>query len=340
VPPNKARLKDIAAVAGVDISIVSRALNNDPNLVVTPETRKRILSAARKLKYRPNAMARGLRQAQTYTLGLIVPEVANFVFAELIQGVEQRAFAAGYVLLLANASDFGKTEEMYKRLVLEGRVDGLLIASARDDEQLPFDLEETLLPILWVNRRGRVGPHVIEDDEGGLALAVDLLVALGHRRIAHIAGPQHFDTGRRRLLGFQHVMSHHQLELRPEYVAEGPFTEQGGYEAMQRLLQASPLPTALTVSSNAAAIGALAAAKNRGLAVPADLSLIAFHDSPIAAYLDPPLTTIQMPLRELGELAVDQLLKLMAGEPVPTTTVVGKPIQLIERGSTAPPRRP
>jgi LacI family transcriptional regulator len=133
------RLKDIAEVAGVDISIVSRTLNDDPNLVVAPETRTRILNAARKLNYRPNAIARGLRQSQSLSLGLLVPDVANFVFFELIHGIEQRAFEAGYVLLLANAQDNEKAEEVYKRLVLERRVDGLLIASASDEEQMPFD---------------------------------------------------------------------------------------------------------------------------------------------------------------------------------------------------------
>src|SRR5262245_16850393 len=203
LPPGKrARLKDVAELAGVDISVVSRALNGDPRLAVTPETRERILIAAQQLHYRPNAMARALRQAQTMSLGLLVPEVANFLLFELIRGIEQRAFEAGYVLLLANAQERDKAEEVYKRLVLERRVDGLLIASASDDAHFPFDLSGEAPPIVWVNRRSKVGPNIVEDDEQGMALAVQHLVALGHTEIAHIAGPQSLDTGRRRLHGF------------------------------------------------------------------------------------------------------------------------------------------
>lgn len=339
-PPGKrTRLKDVAELAGVDISVVSRALNDDPNLVVAPETRVRILLAAEKLHYRPNAMARGLRQAQTMTLGLIVPDVANFVYFELIRGIEQRAFEAGYVLLLANAQESDKAEEVYKRLMLERRVDGLLIASASDEERIPFDLGNEPLPVVWVNRRGKAGPSILEDDEQGMALAVQRLKALGHTDIAHIAGPQFLDTGRRRLHGFVEAMRGVGLEPQERYIVSQPFTEQGGADALVALLRTNPLPTAVTVSSLSATIGALAAAKEAGLKVPQELSIIAFHDAVIASYLDPSVTTIQMPLQELGRLAVEGLLFMMAGGTLPQETVVPISPRLIERGSTAPPKR-
>jgi LacI family transcriptional regulator len=339
-PPNKrARLKDVAQLAGVDISIVSRALNGDPKLVVAPETRDRILLAAQQLHYRPNAMARALRQAQTMSLGLLVPEVANFVFFELIRGIEQRAFEAGYVLLLANAQEPDKAEEVYKRLVLERRIDGLLIASASDDEHLPFDLSGDVPPIVWVNRQGKVGPSILEDDEQGMALAVQHLIALGHTQIAHIAGPQSLDTGRRRLNGFIKAMHSAGLEPQKRYIVEGPFSEQGGADCISALLRTEPLPTAMTVSSLVATIGALAAAKRAGLKLPEQLSIVAFHDAVIASYLDPPVTTIQMPLNALGRLAVDRLLYMMSGGELPERTVVPVPPRLIERASTAPPAK-
>jgi LacI family transcriptional regulator len=316
---------------------VSRALNADPNLVVAPETRARILLAAETLHYRPNAMARGLRQAQTMTLGLMMPDVANFIYFELIRGIEQRAFEAGYVLLLANAHESDKAEEIYKRLVLERRVDGLLIASASDEEHIPFGMGGEPLPIVWVNRRGKTGPSILEDDEQGMALAVQHLSALGHTDIAHIAGPQSLDTGRRRLYGFVEAMRGVGQVAQDRYIVEAPFNEQGGVDAMMALLETDPLPTAVTVASLPMTVGALAAAKKAGLKVPQELSLVAFHDAVIAGYLDPPVTTIQMPLQELGRLAVESLMLVMAGTVLPLETVVPLPPRLIERASTAAP---
>jgi LacI family transcriptional regulator len=336
-PIKRARLKDVAQLAGVDLSVVSRALNDDPNLVVAPETRARIRTAAEQLHYRPNAMARALRQAQTMTLGLLVPDVANFVYFELIRGIEQRAFEAGYVLLLANAHDSKKTEEVYKRLVLERRIDGLLIASASDEARIPFDVGGEAPPIVWVNRRGKAGPSIFEDDEQGMALAVKHLVSLGHTAIAHIAGPQSLDTGRRRLRGYQEAMHTAGLETPDRYIVEGPFTDSGGAECMLALLRTDPMPTAVTVSSLMATIGVLATARKAGLEIPRDLSIIAFHDAAIARYLDPPVTTIHMPLYELGRLAVEQLLHAITGGELPLETVVPMSARIIERDSTAPP---
>jgi LacI family transcriptional regulator len=336
-PAKRARLIDVAQLAGVDVSVVSRALNDDPNLVVAPATRERILVAAKKLHYRPNASARALRQAYTMSLGLLVPVVANFVYFELIRGIEQRAFEAGYVLLLANAQESDKAEEVYKRLVLERRVDGLLIASASDDDRIPFDFGGDTPPIVWVNRRSKAGPNVVEDDIQGMALAVQHLASLGHTQIGHIAGPQSLDTGRRRLQGFVDAMCGVGLEIAERFIVEGPFTEQGGTDCMDTLLRTNPMPTAVTVSSLLATVGALAGAKKAGLRIPQDLSIVAFHDGVIASYLDPPVTTIQMPLYELGRLAVDRLLYMMAGGELPLETVVPIPPRLIQRESTAAP---
>src|SRR5205807_3801865 len=142
----------------------------------------------------------------------------------------------------ANTQEPDKAEEVYKRLVLERRIDGLLIASASDDEHIPFDLSSEVPPIVWVNRRGKIGPSILEDDEQGMALAVQHLIALGHTDIAHIAGPQSLDTGRRRLRGFVEAMRSAGLEPRKRHVVEGPFTEQGGADCMGELLRTRPLP--------------------------------------------------------------------------------------------------
>ena len=338
-PKRPPRLRDIAELAKVDISVVSRTLNNDPNLAIAPDTRQRILDVAAQLNYRPNAMARGLRQSKTMMLGLLVPDVGNFVYFELIHGIEEQAFEEGYVLVLANAAAQDKTKEAYRRLVLEGRVDGLLVASAADNEDLPGELDAASDPVVWVNRGAAHGPSIVEDDERGIELAVQHLVELGHTKIAHIAGPQNVDTGRRRLQGFVNAMQDLNLPIRDDHIVEQPFTEEGGVACMEALLETDDLPTAIVASSLSAAIGALKVAKETGLSIPDDLSFVAFHDAVIAQYLDPPMTTIRMPLRELGRAAVRNLLDLMAGKPLPEQVVISTPPEIITRGSTAPPSR-
>jgi LacI family transcriptional regulator len=302
-------------------------------------TRERILSAARELDYRPNAFARGLKLARTMTIGMTIPNLAYPVNAEIIRGAERRAAASGYVILLADADEFMQAGDAYRTLLLEQRVDGLLIASGSTREPVLEDLARQGLPIVLVNRRvERVGPSVTVDDAGGTELAVAHLVGLGHRRIAHLAGPPDADTARRRLLGFRSAMRAAGLRVPSSFVVSAPLDEEGGLTATERLLGLDRPPTAIVVWSLVAAVGALAAARRAGVDVPADLSVIGFHDAPIAAYLDPPLTTVRMPLAEMAEQSVETLIRVVEGELVESRVIKAPPV-LVERASTAPPRQ-
>lgn len=333
-PARQVRLADVAQVAGVGTSIVSRVLNGDATVSIRPETRERILTAARDLNYRPNAFARGLKLARTMTLGLVIPNLAYPVNAEIIRGAERRAAAAGYVVLLADSEEFLQAGEAFERLLRERRVDGLLIASASTDEEVVRALARAGLPFVLVNRRvTRVGPSVTVDDAQGMKIGVEHLIGLGHRQIAYIGGPADADTARRRLAGFRTAMREAHLRASADRVAEASFDEEGGFRAMARLLAQEPRPTAVAVWSLAAAVGALAAARQRGVNVPDELSIVAFHDAPIASYLDPPLTTIRMPLREMAEQGVDSLLALIDGRPVDSVVIGTAPV-LVERAST------
>jgi LacI family transcriptional regulator, galactose operon repressor len=336
-PTRQVRLADVAQAAGVGTSIVSRVLNGDATLSIRPETRERILAAARDLNYRPNAFARGLKLARTMTLGLVIPNLAYPVNAEIIRGAERRAASAGYVVLLADSEEFLQAGEAFERLLRERRVDGLLIASASTDEAVVRALARAGLPFVLVNRRvGRVGPSVTVDDVRGMKIGVEHLISLGHRRIAYIGGPADADTARRRLAGFRAAMRGAQLRAPAARVAEAPFDEEGGFRAMVALLERRPRPTAVAVWSLAAAVGALAAAREQGVHVPGELSIVAFHDAPMASYLDPPLTTVRMPLREMAERGVESLLALIDGEAV-QSVVVGTAPMLIQRASTRSP---
>lgn len=335
-------LAAVARTAGVDPSTVSRVLRNDPAGRVTPATRDRIIAAAARLGYVPNVIARSLVLRRTMTIGLIIPNASNVVYDQIIKGAESAARAAGYVLLLTESSDFGEVEEAYRELVLGGRVDGLLIGSGNTSDSLRAAVFERTGNCVVLNRliRGPV-PSIIEDDERGMRLAVARLVSLGHTRIACIAGPANVDTATRRLAGFKEGMAAAGLPVGQRYVKRAAFNEAGGHEAMLSLLgQANP-PTAVAVSSLLAAVGSLAACHEVGVTVPDELSVIAFHDAPIADYLWPPLATVWMPLFELGEAATKLLVKVINGADFPPLQRVQEPEpRIIERRSLAPPRAP
>lgn len=331
----RVRLRDVAREANVGLSVASRVLNDDPTVSIRPETRQRVLDAARRLSYTPNAFARGLRLAQTKTLGMVIPNLAYMVNAEIIRGAARRAETMGYVVLLADADEFAHTGDAYRRLLRERRVDGMLVASARTSDDVLQEISNHPLPCVFVNRRLEgVGMSVSVDDEAGSRLAVDHLAELGHSQIAHIAGPADADTARRRLAGYRQGISQRGLTPVAEHVVEAEFTSEGGFGAMSRLLALDPRPTAITASSLSAAIGAMAAVKHVGLGVPSDVSIVGFHDAPIAEYLSPPLTTVRMPLREMAERSVECLVRLIGGEVIESEVVPIAPV-LVQRTSTA-----
>jgi len=331
------RLSDVARAAGVGTSIASRVLNGDPTVSVRPETSARIIAAARELNYRPNAFARGLKLARTMTLGMVV-NLAYSENLEMIASVERRAAMAGYVTVLADASEFVERGEAYRRLLLEGRVDGLLIATGLGSNAFVRELCQQALPVVLLNRHLRsAAPSVTVDDAQGMQEAVQHLIALGHRRIGHLGGPGN-DVSQRRQEGYETGMRAASLEFLSEPVALAPPAEEGGYIAMQRLLTADAIPTAVTVWTVTAAVGALAAARHAGLEVPGDVSIVALHESPVAAYLEPALTCVQMPLREMAEKGVDTLLALVGGQRTRSSMIRAPAPRLIERASTAPSR--
>ena len=252
---NTVRLRDVAAAAGVDASVVSRVLSGDVRLSVRPETRQRVLEAASRLDYRPNTAARTLKTARTMAIGLTVPDLANQNYATIAVGAEERAAVAGYVLLVASGSS---SERM---LALHGRIDGLLVGMATTETPRLGQFGRGL-PALLVNRREPCGiASVTVDDEAGGALATSHLLSLGHRVIGHVAGPQNADTARRRLRGYRQALAGADVEGRPELVCETSFDEAGGHVAANRLLRLRPRPTALFVANVRAAIGAMAAAR-------------------------------------------------------------------------------
>jgi LacI family transcriptional regulator len=331
----RVRLEDVAVAAGVSKSIASRILNDSPGLAVRPGTRARVIDAARTLGYRPHAAARGLRRAETGAIGLVVPDLAMPVYARIVRGAAARALERDFVVLLAEDLAAAQTDEMVRRLLRAGRIDGVAVTSARPAHPLVATLLEAGVPHVFVNRAVD-GAHrsVTMDDARASAAAVDHLAGLGHVRVGHVAGPGGLDPARRRRQGFLERARTAGLEAAP--VCEGDFSEAGGAAAAERLVADHPSVTAVYASSLAQAVGVLQTAWRMGRRVPDDLSVIGYDDMPLADHLVPPLTTIRMPLAELGEAAVDALVDQVLGG-APRDIVVETRPAVVERASTAPP---
>jgi LacI family transcriptional regulator len=327
-------LADVAALAEVDRAVVSKVITGDPKLSIRPETHQRVLDAITELQYRPNRIARSLRTRRADTFGLVIPDFTNPVYASIIVGAEAAAAERKCVLLTGSIASGGVDMQDYLELLGRGRVDGLLLAGAPEGVE---HLDRLGLPHLFINRRAaNTRRYVILDDERAAALAVDHLFGLGHRRIAHLAGPADADTAARREAGYRRALEDAGLSASDAEVVRGDYSSRGGAEAMRTLLERSPRPTAVFVANVAAAIGALASAREMGLDLPGDLSVVAVHDLPLADYLTPPLTTLRMPLEKLGATAIDLLATRSAKARI--EEVVAGPIELVERSSTAPPR--
>jgi LacI family transcriptional regulator len=325
---SRVTLADVAAIAKVDRAVVSRVVNRDPTLNIRPETRERVLAAIEELGYRPNVAARSLRTARAHMFGLFIPDFANPVYAEIIKGAEAEAADQGYVLVTGSATGAGLGGYMDR--LGQGRIDGLLLAGAGEEA----GLDRAGIPWIMLNHRSRgVRRYVILDDERAAALAVEHLVRLGHRRIAHLAGPSGADTATRRSTGYSAAMREAGLPEGPIVTAD--YTPAGGAAAMARLLAAGDPPTAVFVANVASAIGAMQAVRSAGLEIPRQVSIVAVHDLDLASYLFPALTTVRMPLAELGRRGVTLLGSLKPDDPV--AEVLDGPIELIQRRSTAPP---
>lgn len=335
--PMRARLIDVANAAGVTKSVVSRALNGDTTLSIRDETRARILETALALNYEPHAGARALAGARTRSIALLVPDLTNAVYARIARGTYLRARERGFVVLLAEDAEWSETQSDYTDLVSAGRVEGLLIASVREKHPLLEEGRLDNVPHVFVNRTVTGSNRNVGVDMANASkTALDYLYGLGHRTLGHISGPGDISPARERERGF--VLEAVALGITRPCVVHEPYTEAGGYVATQRILDTDPGVTAIYAGTLPQSIGALKALHDLGKRVPEDVSLLSYDDMPVAAYLQPSLTTMALPLQELGTAATDALLDQLSGV-APKDVVLTKQPEVIERDSTAPPRQ-
>ncbi len=328
-------IRDVAARAGVSKSLVSLALQNAPR--VSPETRAAILAAAGELGYRRNAAAHALGAGRTRTIGVFVLDLHNPVTADVLDAVQAEARRRDYRTIVVVGGDDADAERAELEKLLEFRVEGVIALGHR----LPAGLEAAVgahCPGVVIGSAHGPVPHldsVSTDDVQGAGLAVDHLVALGHRRIAYIDGGSS-SVARDRRRGYRSAMTRHGL-ADAICVIPGSFTDEGGHRGACRALDAADPPTALFVVNDLAAIGALAAVAERGLSVPDDVSVVGFDGTRLAGLRPLSLTTVGQPLAELGTLAVARLCGRLDGDP-PGQSRTRLPPTLVERRTTAPPR--
>lgn len=327
-------IKDIARAANVSYSTVSRALNDNPR--VKAETKEQIQRLAAEMGYLPSAVARSLVTRRTNTIGIVVTTITDLFFAEVIHAIEETALNYEYSVILANSGGEPQRELGAIRALRERRVDGIILVSGCCAKEGLWSAPGIDIPIVIINNvhKDHVGYSVEADNLDGAQQATEHLLQLGHRRIAHIAGPETEWDSVERQCGYEQALQAHSLPLDPGLIIRGGSRPRGGFEAMQHLLTMPSRPTAVHCYNDASAIGAMRAAHSAGLRIPQDLSVVGFDDIALAPFFEPPLTTVAQPKREMGEKAVQMVLGLLAGEPVEDYVL---PSRLIVRDSTMPP---
>ena len=328
-------IRDIARLAGVSTATVSRTLMRPA--MVAEETRVQVLRAVAEAGYTPNLLARGLRRHEAGAILVLVRDIVNPFYPEIFRGVERTARRLGFNVLMGNTDDDPAQERDYLRLVLSRRADGMIVLTGR----IP-DLDDPAVrrvPIVLASEpvHGHDLPIVRIDNRTAAAEITRHLIGLGHRRIAHVAGPLDQAIARDRLDGWRAPLRDAGLPAGDDLVAPGDFRVPSGAAAGRALLALPEPPTAIFVASDEAAMGVLSAIHAAGLRAPQDISVAGFDDIPFAEAFDPPLTTVRQPRLAMGEQAMTMLHLLIVGD-VPAERVVTLPTELIIRGSTGPRR--
>ena len=333
---------DVARAAGVSTGTVSRAFNE--NTEVSAATRARVLAAAERLGYHPNPLARGMVTRATATVGLVVPDIASPFFHELARGVEDVASANGQLVVLCNTDRRPEKERRYLNALRAHRVGGLILAGAPHAAPAAGDGREKGPPTVRVIRHAPAsGPALLLDYRAAVREEVEHLLALGHRRIGYVNGPVAHGNSAERRAGYREALRRAAVSVERELVTSAPFTIEGGYDAAARLLDLPKPPTALALANDHMALGAMQAIRARGLTVPGDVSVVGFDDFVVASLVEPRLTTVRVPMREMGARAMQLLLEEIARrrrgpedaahESPPAEYV---PTELVIRESTGP----
>ncbi len=326
-------IRDVAELAGVSAQTVSCVINGKGS--ISAATRLRVMQAIETLNYRRNPIARSMRTRQTGLIGLLVLDITSPVLSTIASTIEAAAYAEEYNVLLYNVGHSVRRERDFVEKAADRRVDGLIIVNAVDEtHSIEMVAQGSIPTVLVASVETTAVPSVSTDNVRGAYLATQHAIELGHRKIAHISGALELAVARHRVQGYQQALANYGLSYRQVVTPPGNrWSYRDGYEAMRRLLQTSPRPTAVFVAGDQMAIGAYRALTEAGLSVPDDMSVIGFDDIEAAMFTAPPLTTIRQPFYEIATQAFSLLLQIMDGQR-PQGAQIILPPELVVREST------
>ncbi|WP_029688180.1 LacI family DNA-binding transcriptional regulator [Thermoanaerobacter sp. A7A] len=326
-------IKDIAKLANVSITTVSRVINNKSE-GVSEETRNRILQLVKELGYQPNAIARGLVTKKTKTIGLIIPDISNPFFPDIARGVEDSAHIYGYNVFLCNTDDNLEKESEYINALKEKYVDGIIFTSSSiPKHEHIMELVKSGIPIVIMDRRvdsEDIYGVFLDNYEGGY-IATKHLIDLGHKKIGCITGPLYISNAIERLEGYKRALVDNEIEVDNRLIFEGDYKINSGIIGAEKLLEHEV--TAIFASNDLMAYGAYKAIRSYGYQIPDDISIVGFDDIQLSQILEPQLTTIRQPAYDMGLTAARMLIKLVEGKKLKKKIINFRP-QLIIRQST------
>ncbi len=334
--PSRATIADVARLAGVHPGTVSRALNRKTESQVNAETAGRVRSAAKQLGYIPNSIARGLRTSSSMTIGVIIPDLTNPIFPPIVRGIDSHLAPRGYSAVVVNTDGSDATERLLFESLVQRQVDGFIFATGHAGHSIAGEAYERGIRAVMVNRdsRGVPFPAAVGDDAQGIRESIEHLCNLGHRRIAHIAGPPTFSTSQVRAESF--VAACASLGISGEIFQAPAYSVEAGQQVMDDVLEGSTFhPTAVVAGNDLLALGVYHSLRLHGLRCPEDVSVVGFNDMPFAGDFQPPMTTVRTPHFELGAESARLLLNQIENSALTALRVV-LPVELIVRSSTAP----
>jgi LacI family transcriptional regulator len=328
--------KEVAERAGVSVAVVSYVVNNGPR-PVSPETRAKVEQAIEELGYFPNELARSLSRKQTATIGLITPSLLNPVYAEIADSLERFCTAEGYIVMLCGTGRDPDKERKLAETLRAKQVDGVVIIPSQAPQEILKPLRQAHIPTVILEHDLPDSHCIAIDDRQGGRLATQHLLSLGHRRIGLIKREHYSALSYLRAVGYREMLEEGSTPFDPALVVESPAGQAAGYQSMQQLLALPNPPTAVFTHNDVLAMGAMHAIYDAGLSVPGDISVVGYDDTLSASYLNPPLTTVKFPVAKMGRRAGQIILNLAQDEDSLPAQTITLPVELVVRGSTAPP---